>query len=162
MTEECFKAAYKRNSQRLFLIALSFTKSKSEAEDILQNVFLKLWKSEKSFSDDEHIDKWLTVVCVNESKNLIKSFFKRSVVPLNEADGQLAFERENDYELFSAVMSLSQKERTVVHLFYYEELSVREISSLLKISESAVKKRLSRARKNIKFALGDEQEDEQN
>ena len=76
MTDDDFMQAVKRNNQRLFLIALSFTKSSYDSEDILQNVFLKLWKYPKSFSNSEHLDKWLTVVCVNESKNYIKSPFK--------------------------------------------------------------------------------------
>ena len=72
MTDDDFMQAVNRNNQRLFLIALSFTKSTYDAEDILQNVFIKLLKHPKSFSDNVHLDKWLTTVCVNESKNYIK------------------------------------------------------------------------------------------
>lgn len=156
MTEDKFINSVKRNNQRLFLIALSFTQNHSDAEDILQNVFFKLWKYDKPFNNDMHIDKWLTAVCVNESKNYIKSPFKKRNVPLDEAKEMYTFKEDDSYDLFKAVMSLPKKERIVIHLFYYEDMAIKDIASLLKIKESAIKTRLHRARKNLKEILGDE------
>lgn len=68
MTEKEFTNCVERNNQRLFLIALSFTKSRDDAEDILQNIFLKLWNHKKSFENDEHMDKWLTVYALTKAK----------------------------------------------------------------------------------------------
>ncbi|MBQ4339317.1 MAG: RNA polymerase sigma factor [Clostridia bacterium] len=156
MTSEEFRIAVSRNSHRLFLIAFSFTKSTYDAEDIVQNVFLKLWKYDKEFADREHIDKWLTAVCVNESKNCIKSVFRSFQ---NIEDCQLAspdcFGDSSQQELFNAVMELPKKYRTAVHLFYYEDLPIKEIAELLGVKESAVKTRLSRARTKIKERLGE-------
>ena len=161
MTDDDFMQAVNRNNRRLFLIALSFTKSSCESEDIIQNVFLKLWKHPKSFSDGEHIDKWLTVVCVNESKNYIKSPF-RYHQNIDDCDiiSRASFDNSSQIDLFNAVMGLSKKERTVIHLFYYESLSIKDIAEMLKIKESAVKTRLSRARVKLKEQLGDEWIDE--
>ena len=156
MTQYEFINCVKRNSQRLFLIILSFTQNHSDAEDILQHVFLKLWKHDKPFKDSDHVDKWLTAVCVNESKNYIKSPFKRKSVPLEEATEIYTFKEDNSYDLYKAVASLPKKERVVIHLFYYEDMTVKDISALLKIKESAVKTRLHRARQNLKEILGDE------
>lgn len=78
MTKKIYVLAVKRNNQRLYLIAVSFTKSHCDAENILQNVFFKLWKYNSDFESDEHIDKWLTKVCVNESKNYLKLSFKKT------------------------------------------------------------------------------------
>lgn len=156
MTENDFTAAVKRNNQRLFLIALSFTQSRTDAEDILQSVFLKLWKYDKPFEDAEHQDKWLTCVTVNESKNLLRSPFRRNRVSLDEIASPASFEQENDYDLFKAVTQLPQKLRTVIHLFYYEDVPVSEIASLLKLRESTVKTRLFRGRAQLKNILGDE------
>lgn len=156
MTEENFIDCVKRNNQRLFLIALSFTQNHSDAEDILQNVFLKLWRYDKQFENDSHMDKWLTAVCVNESKNHIKHPFKKRSVSLDNLKDTYTFEEDNSYDLFNAVMSLPTKERIVIHLFYYEDMSVKDIGALLKIKESAVKTRLHRARKELKEILGDE------
>lgn len=156
MTDEEFISAVKRNSQRLFLIALSFTKNTDNSEDLLQNVFLKLWQYSKPFENTEHMDKWLTAVCVNECRNFIKSPFRKHHADLNEFTEAEKFDSTEHYDVFNAVMSLSEKERTVVHLFYYEDLPVREIARLLKQSESSVKTRLYRARKKLKEKLGDE------
>lgn len=156
MTQENFISCVKRNNQRLFLIALSFTQNHSDAEDILQNVFLKLWKYEKDFESDTHIDKWLTLVCINESKNYIKSPFRKRNVSLDEFSETYTFKEDDSYDLFNAVMSLPKKERIVIHLFYYEDMTIKDISSILKTKESAVKTRLHRARKKLKEILGDE------
>lgn len=156
MTEDDFTSAVNRNSQRLFLIALSFTKSRDESEDILQNVFLKLWKYSSLFEDEEHLDKWLTTVCVNECRNYIKMPFRKRSVELNELTGEAVFDSIRSQDVFNAVMSLPQKERAVIHLYYYEDLPIKEIAKLLKLSESAVKTRMHRARKNLKEKLGDE------
>lgn len=156
MTNDDYISAVKRNSQRLYMLALSFTKNHSDAEDIMQDVFLKLLRHNKSFNNEEHLDKWLTVVCVNESKNYIKSPFRKNTVLLDEAKDLYTFDTVNDYDIFKSVMSLPKKERTVIHLFYYEDLPVKEISKMLKIKESAVKTRLSRGRKHLKEMLGDE------
>lgn len=155
MTDDDFVQAVKRSNQRLFLIALSFTKNSYDSEDILQNVFMKLWKYPKSFTDNEHLDRWLTVVCVNESKNYIKSPFRNHKnIDDCEFISSADFDNAVQLDLFNAVMGLPRKERTVVHLFYYENLSIKEIAQMLKIKESAVKTRLSRARVKLKEQLG--------
>ena len=162
MTENDFINAFRRNNQRLFLIALSFTKSTCDAEDIIHNVFLKLWKHPKAFEDEVHTDKWLTLVCVNESKNYIKLFFRNHLdIDAQEIVSPQIFDTLRQKDLFNAVMGLPKKERTVIHLFYYEDLSVKDIAEILKINESAVKTRLSRARKKLKESLGDDWINEQ-
>lgn len=162
MTSEEFESAVKRNNQRLYLIALSFTKNACDSEDILHNVFLKLWKNKKPFEDGEHIDKWLTAVCVNESRNYIKALF-RNHTDIDDCTiaSPDSFETQSQQDLFNAVMNLPKKYRTVIHLFYYEDLSVKEISGYLNIKESAVKTRLSRAREKLKEELGDDWINEQ-
>lgn len=156
MTDEDYIETVKRNNQRIYLIALSFTKSQADAEDILQNVFLKLWKHPKEFDNELHIDKWLTAVCINESKNYIKSPFRTKRSSYIDESIQEDFKSIKNLDLFNTIMSLPKKERTVIHLFYYEDMSVKEIARVLKIKESSVKTRLCRARKSIKNILGDE------
>lgn len=160
MTQEEYIDAVKRNNQRLYLIALSFTSCEADAEDILQNVFLKLWRHNKAFENASHIDKWLTVVCINESKNILRDLFRKHK-DLDECFiDKSNFDSSAEYDLFKTVMLLPEKERTVIHLFYYEDYKVKDIAKLLKISESAVKTRLNRARAKIKESLGDEWTDE--
>lgn len=156
MTQDNFTDCVKRNQQRLFLIALSFTRNHSDAEDILQTVFFRLCSHKKPFQDEAHLDRWLTVVCINESKNYLRAPFRTRTVPFEDTQMQYTFQEERSYDLFAAVMALPTKERIVIHLFYYEDLPVKEIASLLKINVSAVKTRLHRARNHLKELLGDE------
>ena len=155
-----FERVFKRNNKRLFLIALSFTANQYDAEDILQNSFMKLLKTKIEFENDEHIDKWLTSVTVNESKNLLKSAFRKKSADFEDYVATYSFESEKSEDLFNAVMSLPKKLRTVIHLFYYEDMPIKEIADMLNIKQSAVKTRLRRAREQLKIQLGDDWNDE--
>ncbi len=161
MKENDFIAVVERNSQRVFLIALSFTKNKSDAEDIMQNVFLKLWRSREKFKDDEHIAKWLSVVTANESKNLLKLCARRNTQSIQDLADDIPFEEGEDRDIFSAVMALPPKLALVIHLFYYEDMSIKDIAKTLKIRENAVKTRLNRGRGKLKEMLGGTWADEE-
>lgn len=155
MTENEFISAVKRNSQRIFLIAYSYMQDRNDAEDVMQNTFMKLWNSKTAFESSEHTDRWLTKVCVNECKDGFKSIFRKHV-SLEEAAQISSYDKHFNIDLFRAVSSLSKKERLTVHLFYYEDLTVREISSLLNVKESTVKSLLRRSTEKLKSKLGDE------
>ena len=156
LTESAYTAAVYRSQKRIYLIALSFLRSPEDAEDVMQNVFLKLWQRRIGFHDETHMDKWLTRVTVNESRSLLRK--RRGEIPLEEAEAVWtapSFAPEQD--LIRAVLELPANLRTVIHLFYYEELSVKEIAGLLHLSQGAVKTRLCRGREKLKQALKEEQ-----
>lgn len=159
MTEKEYVKAVKRNSQRLYLIAFSYVQNRQAAEDIMQNTFLKLWKNNASFVDESHIDKWLTRVCVNECKDSFKSFFSKHT-SFDEMSELSVVDDYFDIDLFRAVSSLSKKERLAIHLYYYEDMKIEEISKVMKIKPGAVKTLLFRARQKLKAKLGDEWTDE--
>lgn len=71
MTEDEYICAVRRSARRIYLIAFSYTRNRYDAEDIMQNTFLKLWKTDVSYESDEHLDRWLTRVCVNECKDFL-------------------------------------------------------------------------------------------
>ena len=153
LDQQIYTEAVRRNSQRVFLLALSFTRQRQDAEDVMQTVFLRLWKLPVVFSDETHMDKWLTKVTVNESRSLLRA---RAREPLSieelEALGTTATEPEN-LDLISAVLRLPEPLRAVIHLHYYEDLPVKEIADLLNISQASVKMRLVRGRKRLKSEL---------
>lgn len=148
--------AVKRNSNRIYLIALSYLQNHHDAEDVMQDVFLKLWKTNKVFKDDEHMDKWLTITCVHKCKDHFKSPFVKNKVALDEAKELYTFDTIKNFDVFNAIMSLPPKERLVVHLFYYEDMQINEIAEIVKSKPSAVKTRLHRARSHLKSILGDD------
>ncbi len=155
MTEEKFIHAVKRNSQRLFVIAFSYLKNKHDAEDALQNAFLKLWKSKIEFDDDLGIDKWLTKVLVNDCKNFFNLSFRQNK-SIEEVYDVSTFDKYFNVDLYNAVMSLNKKERLCVILFYYDDLTISDISKVTGIKESTVKSLLKRSRNKLKLKLGDE------
>ena len=153
MDKQAYTEAVRRNSQRVFLLALSFTRQRQDAEDVMQTVFLKLWKHPVEFTDETHMDKWLTKVTVNESRSLLRAR-ARDPISIEELEtlGAVA-EQPEERELIAAVMQLPEPLRAVIHLHYYEDLPVKEIADLLKISQAAVKMRLVRGRNLLKSAL---------
>lgn len=155
MTEEKFIHAVKRNSRRLFVIAFSYLKNKHDAEDALQNVFLKLWKSKIEFNDDLGIDKWLTKVIVNDCKNFFNLSFRQNK-SIEEVYDVSTFDKYFNVDLYNAVMSLNKKERLCVILFYYDDLTISDISKVTGIKESTVKSLLKHSRNKLKLMLGDE------
>lgn len=155
MTENEFISAVKRNNHRLFLIAFSYLQNKDDAEDVMQNTFMKLWKNNTSFENTEHMDKWLTKICVNECKDVFKQLFRKHT-SLEDAYDISTFDEYFNIDLFNAVSSLPKKERIVVHFFYYEDMPIKEISTLLGIKEGTIKSLLHRSREKLKQKLGDE------
>lgn len=137
----------------VYRAAISYCKNKNDAEDAVQNTFVKLLKTDTEFNDDEHIRKWLIRVAVNECKNMWKSFWRRNVTSFEELEKEPEYIESDKTELFSEVMKLSQKYRVVLHLYYYEGYCVKEIAQLVGISESNVQTRLMRARNKLKLQL---------
>lgn len=134
-------------SDMLFRLALSYTKDRAASEDILQDVFLHFLTDNTVFKDQEHQKAWLIRVTVNECRKFHRSIWNRRHVPFTEL-GDLPAAEQN--EVFDLVMELPAKYRIIIHLYYYEEYSVREISQLLGIKESTIQSRLHRARKKLK------------
>lgn len=134
----------------VFRVAYSICRNRSDAEDILQTVFEKLYRSEADFTDDMHIKKWLVTVAVNEARSLMRTAWKRKVdYYLPEAGGS-SLRTCSDSRLSEALAGLKEKYRILIHLYYYEEMDVKEIAEMLKMSESAVKTGLHRARQKLK------------
>lgn len=163
MEEAAFTRAAMVYKDRLFAIAFHYCRNRADAEDILQTVLLKLYRSDKAFESGEHLRSWLIRVTINESKRLLLSPWRRRNVPLGELEEYAAetLPLREESELFLAVFSLPQKYRIVVHLYYYEEYSVREIAELLAIRETTVQTRLMRARAKLKEKLKEAWKDEE-
>ena len=142
----------------IYKLALSQTKDKQHAEDVCQDVFLKFLTTDKEFSSEEHAKAWLIRVAVNASKSIFTSSWFKKNVPLSEGEdialeGDIIFETKEESDVFYAVSDLPFKYRTVIHLFYYEELSVSEIAKYLGIGENTVKSQLHRGREILRDKL---------
>ena len=149
---------YKNN---VYAAAFSICKNTSDAEDVVQDTFLQYYMTHKNFENEQHIRAWLLRVAINKAKNIQSSFWHRNGMPLDDFIETLSFEIPETKELFEEVMKLPEKYRVVVHLFYYEDYSIKEIAKILRTTESNIKVRLSRGRAKLKDALKEGWEDEQ-
>jgi RNA polymerase sigma-70 factor (ECF subfamily) len=149
---------YKNN---VYAAAFSICKNASDAEDVVQDTFLQYYMTHKNFDNEQHIRAWLLRVAINKAKNIQSSFWHRNGMPLDDFIETLSFETPETKELFEEVMKLPEKYRVVVHLFYFEDYSIKEIAKILRTTESNIKVRLSRGRVKLKDALKEDWEDEQ-
>lgn len=154
LTEERFCALAKKHMDMIFRIAFNYLKDRSEADDVTQNVLLKLLDVKKEFESDEHIKYWLIRVTINESKKTLRSPW-RNTEPIEDYASTLAFSTPEHGEVFYALMELPQKYRMVLYLHYYEEYSSGEISRVLKIPQSTVLTHLSRGRELLRKKLAE-------
>lgn len=143
------------NTYSDLILRLSYTylKSTHDAEDICQNVFLKLLTSGQAFDSPAHEKAWIIRTAANACKDVLRSAHRRRTVGL-EAAAAAAAPPAPDSTVLDAVMALPEKYREAVYLHYYEGYSVREIASLLGRSEAAVTAHLSRGRKSLRITLG--------
>lgn len=125
--------------------ALFIVKEPADAEDIAQDVFLKLYTYTETFNDDAHVKAWLLRCAVNAAINMVKSPKRRALS--TEDIAELPDTKQTSYsEVTAAVMRLEPKYRAAVFLHYYEGYTVEETAKLLGVSVAVVKWRLKRAR----------------
>ncbi len=152
MEKAQFEALARRHRDMVYRIALNRLRNPGDAEDVTQDVLLKLYLHKGGFADERNAKHWLIRVTLNQCTSLWRSPWKKTV-PIDELCRDLIFTDPKDSELFQAVMALPEAHRTILYLFYYEELTVKEIADLMKLSVSAVTSRLHRARKRLKYDL---------
>ncbi len=156
MSGENFTEYAERYKDTVYRIALNYLGNPEDADDIVQDVLLKLFTTAKRFKDDEHLKRWLIRVTLNRCANETRSRKHHDNTPIENITLAVNFETEEQLALFSAVMSLPERYRTVLYMYYYEGYSVKETGEILGIRESAVTTRLSRARERLKIILTEE------
>lgn len=137
-------------SDMVYRLAFSQTRSKNDADDIFQEVFLRYIKKNIKFESEEHIKAWLIRVTVNCSKKLWSSSWIKKTVPLED---NISFNMKEENYIHDILLSIPKKYRSIIHLFYYEDLSVNQISEILKINPSTIRVQLMRARNILKEKL---------
>lgn len=160
MDKTQFEDAVRRFRDTVYRTALHVTGHPQDAEDAVQEVFLRLYTAERPFEGPEHLRRWLLRVTVNVCRDALKSPWRRRRVSLEELPETPAFDRPEQGELYREVMGLPEKYRTVLYLFYYEELTVKEIGGVLGLRTTAVTTRLHRARAKLKEQLTEVWQDE--
>lgn len=146
-----FSEKYDIYSSMIFKIAMTYMGNKADAEDVMQEVFIKLLYNSPKFNDNEHEKRWIICTASNICKNMLKSFRHKNTQSLEEISSFLSVPFE--YDKAEILFSLKPEYRIVLYLRYYENYSVEEISKMLSISQSAVKMRLKRGRDRLKLDI---------
>ena len=150
--DENFTKIYEKYSDTVYRIAFLILKNSTEAEDILQNVFLKLLKTKKSFESEEHLKAWLIVSAKNTSKDLLKSFWRKNVFT-DEARLHAIPQDIHKKDVYDAVMGLKDKYKIPLYLYYFEGYKTEEIAKILSKKPSTVRSLLCTARNLLKMDL---------
>ncbi len=141
----------------IYRTAFTVVKNHEDAEDILQEVFFKYFRLQPAFENESHEKAWFLRVTINEGKNFLRSFWKRKRSDFDFEKIIQPQADEHDSQVLQAVMSLPDKYRIAIYLYYYEEYSIREIANLTSQSETTIAQHLSRGRKKLRKKLGGEE-----
>lgn len=155
MSKEQFTALAEKYMDTIYRVAYSWTKNSHDANDVTQEVLLRLYQTEQDFACEAHLKNWLIKVTVNQCKMLFRAPWRKHE-DIETYAATLEFEQPSHLELFQAVMQLEQKYRVPLLLFYYEGYSTEEIAAILDIPGKTVSTRLFRARKKLKEDLKEE------
>ncbi|WIV13712.1 RNA polymerase sigma factor [Proteiniborus sp. MB09-C3] len=145
-----FEAFVTKHENRLYRTALAIMGNVSDAEDVVQETFFRTYEKTPEFESEDHEKAWLIRVTVNLCNSLLRSPWRKRTVQL--LDSYPAGEAEQ-YELLEQIMALPPKYRAVIHLFYYEGYSIKDISGLTGRKESTIRSHLTRARQKLKSVL---------
>lgn len=155
---DSMRESIEQYSNMVYRLAFSMMKNKDDADDIHQEVFVQYICHYPELESEEHKKSWLIRVTINTCKNWWKSAWRRKVCELldnqevpDPEDATLQWEQR--YPIIEQIHNLPQKYKVVIHLFYYEEMSIKEIAHVLQLKESNVRARLTRARQKLKDVL---------
>lgn len=155
-SEEAVSQAIEKYAPMVQRICFIHLKNEADTDDIFQTVFLKYAMSTVTFENAEHEKAWIIRVTVNACKDLLKSFFRRHTVPLNEYVEQASITMPEQSEVLLAVIALPEKYRRAVYLHYYEGYTAPEISEILGIKVNTVYTHLARGKDLLRDTLGGE------
>lgn len=162
MNDAEYNSCVDKYLKMVYRISFHYFGNREDAEDVSQDVFLKLYSHNTKFESEEELKAWLIRVTTNTCHSYFRNPFRKRKTEIDEKEientvGSSSSEQEiiNRKVVMDAVMSLPERYRIVVYLYYYEEYSICQISNTLNIKETTIQTRLSRAREKLKSALKD-------
>jgi RNA polymerase sigma factor (sigma-70 family) len=156
--EAGFTAIIKKYQEKLYWHVRRMVVDHEDANDVLQNVFIKVWNGLGNFREDARLYTWLYRIATNESLSFIEQKKKKAAIPLGDVEEGLSNTIKADkhfdaarleWKLQLAIQQLPEKQRVVFNLRYYDEMPYSEISQILDTSEGALKASYHHAVKKI-------------
>ena len=154
MQEEEYRAAVQRYRDMVWRVALNACRQTQDAEDVVQDVFLKLYTTRREFAGEEHPNHWLLRVTVNRCRTLLACPWRtRRADAVPDAPDPAQALDAGQRALYEAVRALPPGQRVALYLYYFEGYSTAEIAQLLHLRQTAVTTRLHRARTRLRALL---------
>ena len=151
VTTDGFEATYNKYKNTVYSVIFNYVHNVDDTSDLSQDVFLKLLDCNKEFESEEHLKAWIIKVSINHCKNHFRFLSRFSDEEIPE---RIYYDNSNeDRELLRAVMSLPEKYRVPLHLFYYEDYTIKQIGDILGSPEATIKIRLKRGREKLKKVI---------
>lgn len=157
MKDEYISNLVDKYGNMILRLSYTYMKSMADAEDVVQEVFLKIIDKESAFNDSEHEKSWIIRTTINICKNKLKSFWKKNIDSIDDIKEISCFDSYTEESgVLKAVMALPEKYRIVIHLYYYEDYTTPEIANLTGKNAVTVRSLLHRAREKLKIMLKEE------
>ena len=141
-----FAGMAKIHMETVYRVAFGYLRNRADADDVTQAVLLKLWRSDASFNDDEHVKRWLIRATLRRRPENIDDYVESLAAPD-------AAETAANVELLRKVLHLPAKYAAPLYLYYYEGYSTAEVAELLGVGENTLRTRMARARRKLKDVL---------
>lgn len=152
-TDDCFEEIMVEYSDLIYRIAYMNVRIKADADDVFQEVWCRYYQKNMTFESEEHRRNWLINVTLKCCKKVYSSSWHKKTVFFDDFPCLKEELPQKDYEIYSEVMSLPEKYRIPIYLYYYEGFSIEEISKMTGINSSTVRSHLKRGREKIKHSL---------
>jgi RNA polymerase sigma-70 factor (ECF subfamily) len=143
-------SAVERYGPMVYRLAYAFVRSRADADDVFQEVFLRYHRAAPDFETEDHEKAWLLRVTANCAKMTLATPWHRRVVPLEDV---YTYKDATESTIDAALAQLPPKYRAVIHLFYYEGYQTEEIAQILGRSPSTIRSQLARGRQKLKELL---------
>jgi len=147
--KEAFSILIKENLKSLYTVAKGILNSEYDIEDAIQNTILKSYEKIEYLKNEEYFKTWLTRILINECNNIIRKNKKVTYIEDSQINNEAYEDKYKNIDLIKAINSLTLDLRTTMWLFYFNDMSIEEISYSLKIPKGTVKSRLNRGREKI-------------
>ncbi len=156
--EQELKSAMDSHADTVKRICMVYLKNTADTEDVFQNVFLKYYRTSAHFESKEHEKAWFIRVAINECKDIVKSFFRKTTVSLEDVcDIAQDTGFEQSTQVRQAVLSLPEKYKIVIYLHYFEGYTAVEIGKILNKSTNTIYTLMARGRELLKKDLGSDE-----
>ncbi len=153
MEEQEARRLVERYSDMILRLSISYLKSRQEAEDVCQNVFMKYISTNIAFQSEEHEKAWIIRTTINACKDILKSAYHKKMVVTEEVWNGISQDEDAFWEVREAVFALPIKYRIAIYLYYFEGYSAKEIAKMLGKTQNAVSLSLSRGRRKLREML---------